>query len=117
MVYTNEGFTKQQRLLSPKAYRYVFDHAKKLPNKQLLNVVCTNNLSHPRLGLIIAKKQVRKAVGRNLIKRVIRESFRHHQHNLPNLDIIVIARRGIEQLDKNRLFWLVNQGWLMLLNY
>jgi len=29
---------------------------------------------------------------RNRIRRVIRESFRHHRQTLPNLDILLIAR-------------------------
>lgn len=32
---------------------------------------------------------------RNRIKRVIRESFRHHLAQLPGVDIVVIARSGV----------------------
>lgn len=43
-----------------------------------------------RLGLAISKKQCRKATARNRIKRVTREAFRQHQHELKGLDIVVI---------------------------
>jgi ribonuclease P protein component len=50
--------------------------------------------SHPtaRLGCAISRKVSKLAVVRNRIRRTIRESFRHHRHTLPNLDILVIAR-------------------------
>jgi ribonuclease P protein component len=31
-------------------------------------------------------------VVRNRIRRVVRESFRHHRQTLPNVDILLIAR-------------------------
>jgi ribonuclease P protein component len=46
----------------------------------------------PRLGCAISRKVSKLAVVRNRIRRTIRESFRHHRHTLPNLDILVIAR-------------------------
>lgn len=44
----------------------------------------------PRLGMAISKKHCRKATVRNRIKRIVRESFRHHQGQLVGLDIVVI---------------------------
>lgn len=37
-----------------------------------------------KLGFIIPKRLVRLSVRRNTIKRVLRESFRQHQHSLPS---------------------------------
>jgi len=45
-----------------------------------------------RLGLAVGKKRIRRAVARNRIKRLIRESFRHHAHLLPALDVVVLCR-------------------------
>lgn len=42
-----------------------------------------------RLGIVVAKRVVRRAVDRNRAKRVIRESFRIARGRLPDLDIIV----------------------------
>ena len=48
--------------------------------------------SASRLGLAVGKKRIRRAVARNRIKRLIRESFRHHAHLLPGLDVVVLCR-------------------------
>lgn len=42
-----------------------------------------------RLGLIIAKRFAARAVTRNAIKRVVRESFRHCQARLPAAEYVV----------------------------
>ncbi len=42
-----------------------------------------------RLGLVIAKRFAPKATTRNAIKRVARESFRHHRHHLPACDYVI----------------------------
>ncbi len=46
----------------------------------------------PRIGLAVAVRTAGGSVQRNRIRRVIRESFRLHQHELPAADIIVSAR-------------------------
>ncbi len=51
-----------------------------------------------RIG-ITASKKVGNAVRRNRIKRWVREVFRQHPHLFPEpLDIVVIAKRGVEDL-------------------
>ncbi len=51
-----------------------------------------NGLPHARLGLAVGKKHVRKAVGRNRIKRLVRESFRIHAASLGGFDLVVLSR-------------------------
>lgn len=47
-----------------------------------------NNGSTARLGLIIPKRLARRAVLRNLLKRLIRESFRTMRPSLPAVDLV-----------------------------
>ncbi|GAC1451446.1 MAG: ribonuclease P protein component [Steroidobacteraceae bacterium] len=54
--------------------------------------VKSNTLSAPRLGLAVGVKVAGGGVGRNRLRRVIRESFRVHQHELPAVDLVVSAR-------------------------
>jgi ribonuclease P protein component len=53
---------------------------------------CLNDQGCPRLGLAVAVRAAGGGVPRNRIRRIIRESFRLHQHALPSVDLIVSAR-------------------------
>lgn len=70
-----------------------------------------NDLPRARLGLVIAKKHVRHAVQRNRMKRLIRESFRHRQQSLRGLDVIVLARKGMDSLDNRQLRAQLEPQW------
>ncbi len=74
-----------------------------------------NDTGEARLGLAIAKKQVRRAVDRNRIKRVVRESFRHHQKQLASMDCVVMARRDTSAATNEELFASLQQHWRRLL--
>jgi ribonuclease P protein component len=63
---------------------------------------------------VIAKKNVRLSVQRNRVKRNVRETFRHNQANLKGIDVIVLARRGLDQLDNAQMQEICNQLWLQL---
>jgi ribonuclease P protein component len=52
----------------------------------------TGSERNARLGLAVSRKVSKRAVERNRIKRVVRESFRAEREGLPALDILVIAR-------------------------
>lgn len=111
----NYSFGKSLRLLDANAYKSVFDDAKlKVSNQHGLFLARQNGLNHPRLGLVIAKKNVRLAKNRNRIKRIIRESFRLQQHQLGGVDTVVLARRGLDNLDNNQLHAMFNRLWSQL---
>lgn len=56
---------------------------------QGLDVVAgPNGQAYPRLGLIVPKKIITTAVGRNRVKRLLREWFRLHQGGFPGIDVI-----------------------------
>lgn len=48
-----------------------------------------NQLDYPRLGLVVPRKVIAAAVGRNRTRRVLREAFRLSQAELGGCDIIV----------------------------
>jgi ribonuclease P protein component len=108
-------FEKSLRLLNASEYQAVFDESRlKVSTAEILFLARKNNLSQPRLGLVIAKKNVRLSVQRNRVKRIIRESFRLQQHQLPGIDVIVLARKSLGELDNKQLHETCNQLWHQL---
>jgi len=53
-----------------------------------------NGLSFPRLGLIVPKRILARAVDRNRIKRILREEFRLSQHEIGGLDVVVKVKQA-----------------------
>ena len=73
-----------------------------------------NDQSNHRLGLVIAKRHVRHAVTRNRIKRVAREFFRHLPADDLTLDVVLLARPGMGDLDNSELSSILQQQWQKL---
>lgn len=100
----SRGFGREKRLLTPRQFKAVFDSPSgKLPGRHVLLLVRENQLPHPRLGLVIGKKSVKLSVERNRIKRQLRETFRLHQEQMSGWDVVVIARKGLADLDNAEL--------------
>ena len=106
------GFPRQVRLLNAAQFKAVFDDAPfRASCPELLLLSRPNGLEYARLGIVVGKKNCRLAVQRNRAKRQIRESFRHTQSALAGLDIIVLARRGIAELDNGTITQHLTRLW------
>lgn len=87
------AFTLCYRIRRPREYQRLFDGNPVALSSRCFRVLCLpNSLPHPRLGVIVSKRCAKLAVRRNRIKRIVREYFRHHQAQLDNIDIVVIAK-------------------------
>jgi ribonuclease P protein component len=67
-----------------------------------------------RLGLAVSRKVSKRAVERNRIKRIVRESFRAGREGLPPLDILVIARASAAVTPNPELIADLGLGWRRL---
>ncbi len=106
------AFTKSMRLLNSKDFQTVFDDAPlRTSHQHFLFLARINSLDSPRLGLVIAKKHIRHAVDRNRMKRLIRETFRSKQQQLKGLDVIVLARKGMNDVTNAVLIEHLNGQW------
>lgn len=98
-------FTRHQRLLSPADYKRVF--SKPLKSSDALFTVLARPRppgdGTPRLGLAIAKKQLRRAVDRNRVKRLVREYFRLNVPSDCGLDFVVLTRTVVSQHSNHEL--------------
>ena len=110
------SFSKGKRLLNAADYSQVFEGADvRASHRNLLLLARGNDRSRHRLGLVIAKKNVRLAVQRNRIKRVSREFFRQLPAEATNFDVVLLARRGLDQLDNAALSSILRQQWQKLM--
>lgn len=108
------SFPRSLRLLKKPQYDYVFQSAKKIGTHSATLLYRLNNLDYPRLGLIVSKKTAKRANVRNRFKRVSRESFRLMQHELPNVDIVILSRGKIAESDNQALFLELGDAWKRL---
>lgn len=70
-----------------------------------------NGKQEARLGLAISKKHCKLAVGRNRLKRLVRESFRHHRAGLSGLDIVVLNQPAAMRASNKALFDSLQRHW------
>lgn len=98
-------------MLTPNHFTFVFQHPQRAVTPYFIILGRLNTLGHPRIGLTIAKKYVKRAHERNRIKRLTRESFRLHQHSLPAMDFVIIAKKGVDDLDNHALMEALEKLW------
>lgn len=107
-------FPKASRLLNAGDYSCVFDNSTLRASASagtVLSVSTARDTS--RLGVIVAKKNIRLACQRNRVKRLVREYFR--KHHLPNsMDLVFMARRGASELSNDELTRDLDRIWRKL---
>jgi len=101
-------------LLTPAQFKAVFTNPIKASSAEITLLAIPNGTSHPRIGLTVAKRYVKRAHERNRIKRLIRESFRLNQHEMPALDIVVLVRNGVMEMENAELTRLIEKLWRKL---
>lgn len=110
----DERHARIYRLTHPAEFKYVFDHPCKSSDRDFTVLCRANRLEFPRLGMAVAKKQVKTAVARNRIKRLIRESFRRNHPGLEGMDIVVLVRRGAVRLKNRQILETLEQHWQLI---
>lgn len=103
--------SREQKLLTAEGYTYVFSQSQRFGNRSFTVLARENNVGHARLGLAISKKCAKRAVDRNRIKRIFRESFRLNQHELPSVDIIAMCKPSVLKLDNKDMHSQIETQW------
>ncbi|MGI2155276.1 ribonuclease P protein component [Shewanella oncorhynchi] len=111
---TSYTFSRELRLLTPAQFKSVFSNPIKASSAEITLLAIPNTEQHPRMGLTVAKRYVKRANQRNRIKRVIRDSFRLNQHDIPHLDIVVLVRNGVMDMENAEINKLIEKLWRKL---
>ena len=96
------GFSPDQRLHTPAEFGRVFAEPARSSDRFFTVLARPTGRSSARLGLTVSRRAAKRAVDRNKLKRLARESFRH-QTSLPPWDFVVLARAGADRAERRVL--------------
>jgi ribonuclease P protein component len=108
-------FTSQQKLTKAIEFKRVFRKPVVSSDACFKVLARVGQENNARLGMAVSRQIDKKAVGRNRIKRVIRESFRQRfsGHGV-RVDIVVLPRREAASIANKDLFRSLLSHWSRL---
>lgn len=107
-------FGVQSRIRTQAEYQQVFQANKKIFSQFFVLYYQGNDLNHGRLGIIISKRNLRLAVSRNRVRRLVREAFRLQQNKLTGLDIVIVAKKTANKALNSELQQCLEKLWARL---
>ncbi|MBN8728553.1 MAG: ribonuclease P protein component [Xanthomonadales bacterium] len=96
-------FPRSARLLHPRDFARLREGSRRVGSANFSAQVGSAEAAEPRLGLAVSRRVSKRAVRRNRIKRIARDSFRRHRTDLPPCDVLVIARASADAQDNASL--------------
>jgi ribonuclease P protein component len=86
-----QTFARRYRLTKTDEFSSVFGFRRAIRGKLLMlhYQPRPEGNTEARLGLVVAKKLLKRAVDRNKVKRVVREQFRLRRAGLPAVDLVI----------------------------
>jgi ribonuclease P protein component len=109
-------------LLKPADFNRVFKGSTASADRYFKILGRPNGLERSRLGMAVSRKVDKRAVGRNRIKRLVRESFRkarvllHSPDQLqkPGIDVVVLPRTVCATISSRQLSESLDAHWSRL---
>ncbi|MEZ5564185.1 MAG: ribonuclease P protein component [Gammaproteobacteria bacterium] len=106
-----QTFPRALRLLTAAEFANVFQNGQRTADSCFTILFHDSGHSTPRLGFAISKQRVRLAVGRNRLRRLVRESFRRRTTQLPPVDMVVLARDGARAASNRDILASLERHW------
>ena len=94
----DSSFSKDVRIRRNSEFKEVFEKGIRIQTPHFKVLYSPNNLGFPRIGVIVGKKTSLNAVGRNRIKRIVREVFRKNKVSFDSFVVVIIAKRNCKGL-------------------
>ena len=107
-------FERRARLIKAEEYSSVFNKAHRSKDQYFTVLAKPKKQGCAKLGLAVSKKRAKKAVSRNRLKRIIRESFRLSQHTIARADYVVMIQQSSEKISNKQLFSSLGMHWQKL---
>ncbi|MEJ2534244.1 MAG: ribonuclease P protein component [Gammaproteobacteria bacterium] len=109
---------RSARLRRPADFRRVFARPQASRDAYFRVLATPNDLGQSRLGLAVSRRVSPRAVDRNRLKRIARESFRHHRGMLAQgggMDIVVLPAPTAVTTSNPDLFVSLEHHWRRLI--
>ncbi len=113
----DESFGRSRRVLTKQDYSRVFAKPRRTASRAFTVLACQSTSAHGRLGLAVSKKVDKRAVKRNQIKRLARESFRRNAIRNHPVDLVVIARPPAAKMPAHALLQALDNHWDQLISW
>ena len=110
-------FSRQSRLLKPAEFKLVFQQPIRSGDDCFRILARANGIQRHRLGMAVSKKACSRAVGRNRIKRLVRESFRSQlvrPASENSLDFVVLPTVAAATQSNKALVESLSEHWMRL---
>ena len=108
------GFPTALRIRTRAEYQRVFRLRKRLFTPYFIIYYRRNQQDTPTLGVITSKRNIKHAVGRNRVKRIVREAFRQKQHQLSGLDMVFVVQKGAKSATNVELWQCLDEQFVQL---
>ena len=89
----NRSLVPGVRINKARDYARIFRQGITSQGKFWKLIAIPSGQTNSRLGLAISKKICKRAVDRNLLKRIARETFRQHRDDFNLLDFVVMIKK------------------------
>lgn len=90
-------FPRAARLLQGAEFKRTLQRRPAAAGSHLHLYVYANGSAHARLGMVVARRDMPRAVDRNRIRRILRETFRQRRAELGGRDLVVRLRGRIDR--------------------
>ena len=108
-------FPRESRLTKPAEFKRVFNRPTVSSDRWFKVLGRRDSGERARLGMAVSRQVDKRAVGRNRLKRVIRESFRQRFAGRgPAVDFVVLPRAESATICNRQLFRSLDKHWARL---